>query len=101
MFCGCSNKLVCTYKETYEDVKISNKITFDFKNNTYKQIDTMKFKTNKLASDYYKDIDEYKDEYNLVLKDNLITSTIENEIKLNGTKKEIKEQYESYDYKCK
>ena len=99
--CGCSKKLTCTYKETYEDVKIYNKIIFNFKDNTYKQIDTMTFKTSKEAEDYYKDVEDYKDEYNLVLKDKKIISEIEDEIKLNGNLKKIKEQYESYEYKCK
>ena len=99
--CGCSNKLVCTYKETYEDVKIKNKIIFDFKKNKYKQIDTMTFSTNKNAEDYYKDIEEYKDEYNLVLDNNRIISEIEDDLKLNSGRKEIKNQYESYDYICK
>ena len=101
LFCGCSNKLTCYYKETYEDVKIKNKITFNFKDKTYKQVDTMTFATKEAAENYFKDIEDYIEEYNLVLNDKKIISEIEDEIKLNGTIKEIKEQYESYDYTCK
>ena len=76
--CGCSNKLTCTYETNYEDIEIVNKIIFDFK-----------------------EIEDYKEEYNLVLEDNIIISEIEDVIKLDGDKKKIKEQYESYDYKCR
>ena len=99
--CGCSNKLTCTYKETYDDVKINNKIIFNFKTNKYKQIDTMTFNNSESALEYFQDIDEYKEEYNLELKGRKITSILEDDIKLNGTKKDIKEQYENYDYVCK
>ena len=34
--CGCSNKLTCTYKEIYEDVKIVNKIKINFNDKIYK-----------------------------------------------------------------
>ena len=53
------------------------------------------------ASKYYSDIEDYKDEYNLKLEDNIIISEITDKIKLDGDKDKIKEQYESYDYKCK
>lgn len=99
--CGCSNELVCSYKEQYDDVFINNKIIFDFKTNKYKQIDTMTFNDEKSAEEYYKDIDEYKEEYNIVLKKNKIISEMEDEIKLESSKKKIKEQYENYDYICK
>ena len=59
MCVGCGKKLTCTYKEDYEDIKINNKIVFDFKNNTYKEIDTMVFKENNEASEYFKDISDY------------------------------------------
>jgi len=99
--CGCGNKLTCTYEEKYEDVKIKNKITFNFKNNTYKQIDKMIFTKEEDAKEYFKDVEEYIEEYNLKLNDKTIVSEIQDEIKLDANKKEIKEQYESYDYKCK
>ena len=99
--CGCSNKLVCTYSEKYEDVRIKNKIIFDFKTNKYKQIDTMEFKNEESAKEYFEDIDEYKDEYNLELIKNKIMSKIEENLKIDSSLKEIKEQYESYDYICK
>ena len=101
LVCGCSKKLTCTYEIDYEDVKISNKTVFNFKDNTYEQKDVMLFLDNESASNYYKDIEEYKDEYNLVLEKNKIISELNGEIKLDATKEEIKEQYESYDYKCK
>ncbi len=99
--CGCSNKLTCTYEEDYEDLKIENKIIFNFKNNKYKQIDKMIFKEEDEAREYFKDMEEYIDEYNLILKENEIISELEDEIKLDGSKDEIKKQYENYDYKCK
>lgn len=99
--CGCGNKLTCTYEEKYEDVKIKNKITFNFKGNTYKQIDKMIFEDEEEAKDYFKDVEEYIEEYNLKLDGKTIISEINDEIKLKAGKKEIKEQYESYDYKCK
>lgn len=98
---GCSNKLTCTYKEKYEDVTIKNKIIFDFKKNTCKQVDKMIFKDKSTASKYYEDISEYIDEYNLVLKNNIISSNLLDTIKLDGDKKTLKEQYENYGYKCK
>lgn len=101
LVCGCSKKLTCTYEIDYEDVKISNKTVFNFKDNTYEQKDVMLFLDNESASNYYKDVEEYKDEYNLVLEKNKIISELNGEIKLDATKEEIKEQYESYDYKCK
>jgi len=53
------------------------------------------------ASNYYSEIEEYKDEYNLTLVDNTIISEIEDVIKLDGDKDKIKKQYESYKYKCR
>ena len=99
--CGCSKRLTCTYKEEYEDININNKIVFNFKDNTYKQEDIMVFKDTESASSYFKDIDAYVEEYNLILKQNKIISELDGEIKLDATKDELKEQYESYDYKCK
>lgn len=99
--CGCGNKLTCTYEEKYEDVQIKNKITFNFKDNTYKQMDKMIFKDENDAKDYFKDVEDYVEEYNLKLEGKTIVSNLEDEIKLDAGKKEIKEQYESYDYKCK
>lgn len=99
--CGCSKKLTCTYKQDYEDISINNKIVFNFKDNTYNQQDIMVFKNNESALNYFKDIDAYVEEYNLILEQNKIISELDGQIKLNGTKKEIKEQYEGYDYTCK
>lgn len=101
MLCGCSKKLTCTYKEEYEDININNKIVFNFKDNTYKQEDIMVFKDNESATSYFNDIDAYIEEYNLILEQNKIISQLDGEIKLEATKEEIKQQYESYDYKCK
>ena len=102
LLCGCSkNKLTCNYEKMYEDIEIKNKIVFNFEEETYKQIDKMIFEDSISASKYYDEIEEYKDEYNLVLQDNIIISEIVDEIKLDGDKEDIKEQYESYDYKCK
>lgn len=98
---GCGKKLTCTYKEEYEDISINNKIIFNFKDNTYNQEDIMVFKDFDSASSYFKDIEDYKEEYNLVLEQNKIISKLNGKIKLDATKDEIKEQYESYDYKCK
>lgn len=53
------------------------------------------------ASNYYSEIEEYKDEYNLKLEDNMIISETIDEIRIDGDKEMIKKQYESYDYKCK
>jgi len=99
--CGCSNKLSCTYKTNYEDIKIDNKIVFNFEEDIYEQVDKMIFEDSISASKYYSDIEDYKDEYNLKLEDNIIISEIKDEIKLDGDKNKIKEQYESYDYECK
>ena len=100
--CGCSkNKLTCNYETMYEDIEIKNKIVFNFKDDSYEQIDKMIFEDSVSASKYYNEIEEYKDEYNLRLEDNIIISEIVDEIKLDGDKEDIKEQYESYDYKCK
>ena len=101
LVCGCSKKLTCTYEEEYEDINIDNKIVFNFKDNTYEQEDVMVFEDNDSALDYFKDVEEYVEEYNLVLQENKIISNVNGEIKLAATKEEIKEQYESYDYKCK
>ena len=100
--CGCSkNKLTCNYQTMYEDIEIKNKIVFNFEKETYKQIDKMIFEDSISASKYYEEIEEYKDEYNLRLQDNIIISEVIDEIKLDGDKQKIKEQYESYDYRCK
>lgn len=101
LLCGCSKKLTCTYESEYEDIKINNKIVFNFKENTYYQIDIMEFNDEKSASNYFEDVQDYVEEYNLVLQKNEIVSELEGEIKLNATKDAIKKQYESYDYKCK
>lgn len=96
-----SNKLTCTYNENYEDIKIENKIVFNFKEEIYEQIDKMIFQDEESAKKYLEDISEFIDEYNLELVGNVIVSKIEDTIKLEGTKKEIKEKYESYNYTCK
>jgi len=101
LFCvsGCGKKLTCTYEENYEDIKIRNKTVFNFENNTYQQIDKMIFQDNESAKDYFDDVSDYIEEYNLVLNDNVIVSELEDSF--SKEKEEIKEQYESYDYKCK
>ena len=99
--CGCSNKLTCMYETSYEDIEIKNKIVFNFKTNELEQVDKMIFEDSISASKYYSEIEEYKDEYNLNLEDNIIVSKIIDDIKLDGDKEKIKKQYESYDYKCK
>lgn len=99
--CGCGKKLTCTYEEDYEDIKIRNKIVFNFKDNTYKEIDKMIFLDEDSAEDYFNDVSEYVEEYNLVLDSNIIVSELEDSFNTEKTKKEIKEQYESYEYKCK
>ena len=99
--CGCTNKLTCTYETNYEDIEIVNKIVFDFNEETYEQVDKMIFEDSISASNYFKEIEDYKEEYNLLLTNNEIISNITDVIKLDGDKKKIKEQYESYDYKCK
>ena len=101
LICGCSKKLTCTYEQEYEDISINNKIVFNFKDNTFKQEDVMVFKDSASASSYFKDIDAYIEEYNLVLEQNKIISHLDGQIKLEGTKEEIKQQYETYDYTCK
>lgn len=101
MCVGCGKKLTCTYKENYEDIKIDNKIIFNLKDNTYKEIDTMVFKDEDEANDYFKDIEGYVEEYNLVLDKNKIISDTTGELDLDKSKKDLKKQYESYDYKCK
>lgn len=99
--CGCSNKLSCTYETIYENIEIRNKIVFNFKTDKLEQVDKMIFEDSISASKYYNEIEEYKDEYNLSLEDNIIVSKIIDDIKLDGDKEKIKKQYESYDYKCK
>ena len=101
LVCGCSKKLTCTYEQEYEDISINNKIVFNFNDNTYKQEDVMVFKDSESASGYFKDIDAYVEEYSLVLEQNKIISHLDGQIKLDGTKEEIKQQYEDYDYVCK
>lgn len=101
LVCGCGNKLKCTYEEVYDDIKISNSVVFDFKNNTYKSKDIMIFKSNEEATSYFKDVEDYVEEYNLILEQNKIISELEEKLTTNASKKEIKKQYESYDYKCK
>lgn len=101
MCVGCSKKLTCTYKENFDDIKIINKIVFNFKDNTYNKIDTMVFKNNDDALEYFNDIYEYQEEYNLILDKNKIVSNTTGDIKLDGTKNNIKNQYKNYDYKCK
>lgn len=98
---GCGKKLICTYKEDYEDVKIKNEIKFNLKDYTYKEKDIMIFKSEDDASDYFKDIEEYIEKYNLKLNKNKIISNISEKMTSKKSKKELKKQYESYDYKCK
>ena len=101
LVCGCSKKLTCKYNYDYGDVKISNKIIFNFKDNTYKQKDIMIFSDEDSANEYFNDIKDYIEEYNLVLEKNKIISNIDGDIKKDATKEKLKEQYESYNYKCK
>ena len=101
LVCGCSKKLNCTYESDYEDVRISNNIMFDFNSNTYEQKDIMIFNDRDSAEEYFKDVEEFVDEYNLVLEKNKIISKLGGEIKLDGSEEEIKKQYESYGYYCK
>lgn len=96
---GCGKKLTCTYKENYEDIKINNKIVFNFKDNTYKEEDIMVFIDSDKAEEYFNDILDYVDMYNLELMDNKIVSKLNGDI--SESKKEIKKKYESYDFKCK
>ncbi|MBQ9072133.1 MAG: hypothetical protein IJY25_03140 [Bacilli bacterium] len=99
--CGCGKKLTCTYEEDYEDIQIRNKMVFNFKDNTYQQIDKMIFQNEESAEDYFEDVSDYIEEYNLVLNDNIIVSELEDSFGDEKSKKEIKEQYESYDYECR
>lgn len=99
--CGCGKKLTCTYEEDYEDIKIRNKTVFNFKDNTYQEIDKMIFENDESAEEYFEDVSEYIDEYNLVLDGNIIVSELEDSFDTEKTKKEVKEQYEASDYKCK
>ena len=98
---GCGKKLTCTYKENYDDVKISNKIIFNLKNYTYEEIDIMTFKDEESAKDYFNDISDYVEEYNLKLEKNKIVSNILGNMDYKKSKKELKKKYETYDYKCK
>ena len=98
---GCGKKLTCTYKENYDDVKIRNEITFNLKNYTYKEKDMMIFKNEEDASKYFKDIEEYIEQYNLKLNKNKIISNISDKMTSKKSKKELKKQYEGYNYKCK
>ena len=61
----------------------------------------MIFKSDEAASEYFKDIEDYIEEYNLVLDKNQIISDITGELESKKVKKDLKKQYESYDYKCK
>lgn len=99
--CGCSNKMICTYKEDYEDIKILNKVEFNFKDKKYLTIDKMTFTNEDEASKYFDDIKEYIEEYNLVLNKNTIISKLEYNIDSTSTKASLKEKYEGYNYKCK
>ena len=99
--CGCSKKLTCVYETEYEDIEIKNKIVFDFEKDILKQVDKMIFKDSISAYNYYGEIKEYQEEYNLMLEENIIVSEITDNIKLDGDKNSIKKQYESYDYKCR
>lgn len=101
LVCGCKNKLTCTYEIEYEDVKINNKIIFNLKENTYSEKDVMIFLNKEDAYEYFKDVEEYVKEYNLVLEKNKIISELEGKLEKKYTKKQLKEKYESYDYKCK
>ena len=101
LVCGCSKKLTCTYELEYDDIDIKNKIIFNFKDNTYEQKDIMIFEDKEDALEYFEDVSEYQQEYNLVLEKNKIISELNGEIKLDATKDQLKKQYESYDYKCK
>ena len=99
MCSGCGKKLTCTYKVSYDDVKIDNRIVFNFKDNTYEEKDMMVFKDSDEAKEYFNDIKDYIEEFNLILNDNKIISTLYGNI--GEDKKSIKEKYESYDFVCK
>ena len=101
LVCGCSKKLTCTYELEYEDIKIDNKIVFDLKNNSYKEKDIMIFVDEESALDYFKDVEDYIEKYNLVLKQNKIISELEGELESEYKKEKLKKKYEGYDYKCK
>ena len=98
---GCGKKLTCTYKQNYEDIKINNKIVFNLQDNTYNEKDIMVFKSEEEASDYFKGIEDYIEEYNLVLDKNEIISDVKGKLESKKNKNDLKKQYESYDYKCK
>lgn len=101
LVCGCSNKLTCTYELEYDDIQIENKIVFNLKDSTYKEKDVMIFEDEESASEYFNDIQDYIEEYNLILEKNKIISELDGEMEEEMTKKELKEKYESYDYKCR
>ena len=90
LVCGCSKKLTCKYNYDYGDVEISNKIIFNFKDNTYKQKDIMIFSDEESATNYFSDIKDYIEEYNLVLEKNKIISNIDGDIKKRCNKRKIK-----------
>lgn len=96
-----SEKLKCEYKVDYDDINIVNSIEFNFKSNTYKQIDKMIFKNEEVAKQYFKDIEDYIDEYNLRLEGKSIISEIDESMDKNAKKKDLKKKYESYGYACK
>ncbi len=101
ILCGCSKKLECNYEENYEDIKIRNKIIFNYKNNTYNEIDKMIFSDSKSAEEYFEDIKDYEKQYNLKLENNIIISNLTGNIEIDKDKKSTKKKYESYGYKCK
>ena len=99
MCCGCGKKLTCTYEEIFEDIKIDNKVVFNFKNNTYKETNAMVFKSSDEADEYFNEIKDYIDEYNLIISDNKIISEIKGDIV--DSKDILKKRYEGYEYTCK
>ncbi len=96
-----NNKLNCEYKVDYDDIKIVNTISFNFKDNTYKQIDKMTFDSESSASSYFNDLSDYIDLYNLSLVGKSIISEIDENIDSDTNRKEMKEKYESYHYTCR
>ena len=61
----------------------------------------MVFKTSDDAKEYFKDVEDYIEEYNLVLNDNKIISELSGKLEDKKSKRELKKQYQSYDYTCK
>ena len=96
-----NNKLNCEYKVDYDDIKIVNTISFNFKDNTYKQIDKMTFDNESSAASYFNDLSDYIDLYNLSLVGKSIISEIDENIDSDTNRKEMKEKYESYHYTCR